>query len=230
MHLRPAVVFVAAAVSLCATPFASAADGLMFTNRTEATPPIGEQADAGVGRAVYTETEYPVQVFARLLEDVTVTAKGHVLERGTLLQGEIFRGRPLYCAMELYQAGPWRVRVLCLMDPDLDSRFEGLHLVDYQPPRKYPLDVPYETVQVPASSAGGRSVKREIVYLGSGAGVLRLGYREYVNNLAREAFAQEASYDLEEGVTEVAFNGARIEVLEANNTAIRYRVIEGFAD
>lgn len=70
----------------------------------------------------------------------------------------------------------------------------------------------------------------EILYQGVGGGVLRLAYREYTGDeLARPAFAQEVTYDLTpEGPTEILFKGARISILSAGNTELRYRVESPF--
>ena len=59
--------------------------------------------------------------------------------------------------------------------------------------------------------------------------MLRLLYREFVNNLVRPVFDQELTYDLEGGgPLSVAVKSARFEVLEAGNAGIRYRVLHGF--
>lgn len=72
-------------------------------------------------------------------------------------------------------------------------------------------------------------VTYEILYSGISGGELRATYREYVNDMARPAFSQEASYDYETGQsTTISFKGAQIEVLSADNNEIRYRVLRGF--
>lgn len=64
----------------------------------------------------------------------------------------------------------------------------------------------------------------EIIYSGVTGNTLRATYREYVDNLARPAFAQELQYDLSQS-KEITFRSVRIEVLEATNSGIRYRVV-----
>lgn len=55
--------------------------------------------------------------------------------------------------------------------------------------------------------------------------MLRIGYREFVDDMARPAFSQEFMYDLNpSGPTEIAFQGLRIEVVKAGNLKIDYRV------
>ena len=73
------------------------------------------------------------------------------------------------------------------------------------------------------------SVLQELIYSGYAKGELKVTYREYVNDYARAAFSQNVSYDhTPNNNTVISFKGARIEVLEANNTQIKYKVIKGF--
>jgi hypothetical protein len=66
--------------------------------------------------------------------------------------------------------------------------------------------------------------QRELVYSGSTQATLSLLYREFKDNLARPAFTQDLKYDIARGSV-IGFNGARFEVIEAGNTAIKYRVL-----
>jgi hypothetical protein len=52
---------------------------------------------------------------------------------------------------------------------------------------------------------------------------VKLLYREFSEDRTRPAFSQEVTSDLKEG-TLVDFKGARIEILEATNISIRYKV------
>lgn len=71
--------------------------------------------------------------------------------------------------------------------------------------------------------------KEEILFSGFSQGTLRATYREFVNDMARPAFSQEATYDFTPGTpSTISFKGAQIEVLDANNNEIRYRVLRGF--
>jgi hypothetical protein len=49
-----------------------------------------------------------------------------------------------------------------------------------------------------------KTFRRELVYSGKSGSTLRVTYREYVNDLARPAFYQELSYDLNES-SEIVF-------------------------
>lgn len=67
--------------------------------------------------------------------------------------------------------------------------------------------------------------RQELVYTGISKNVVALTYREFSNDLARQAFTQELKFDLGEGEI-VGFKGARIKILSANNVEIRYQVLK----
>lgn len=84
-----------------------------------------------------------------------------------------------------------------------------------------------ELVQTECASIRHNTLIRHVAFTGVSRGVVSLEYREFAGNYARPAFTQTATYDLADG-TVIGFRGARIEVLSADNTGIRYRIIRGF--
>jgi hypothetical protein len=66
------------------------------------------------------------------------------------------------------------------------------------------------------------------VYNGRAGNVAKFLYREFVSESARPAFTQDVQYDLGEGKV-VGFKSARIEIIDATNTAITYRVLAHFS-
>jgi hypothetical protein len=84
------------------------------------------------------------------------------------------------------------------------------------------VDVPYE-LDVEFINASDQGFRAELLYLGAGGNLLRFGYREFVDDMARPAFMQELTYDLRaDAVTVIAFQDATLEILAASNTEIRY--------
>ena len=73
------------------------------------------------------------------------------------------------------------------------------------------------------------SFKQELVYNGGADDVIRFMYREFKNDMARPAFTQNLVYDLKQG-NRVVFRSVELEVVDANNTEIRYRLLSGFPD
>ena len=94
--------------------------------------------------------------------------------------------------------------------------------------------VPFEIVEVPISDEAaeggfGRLFRFEVLYQGAGGDVLRLLYREYTNSMVRPAFTQELTYDVpNDGSFTITARGAKLEILEASNEGITYRVLRGF--
>jgi hypothetical protein len=71
-------------------------------------------------------------------------------------------------------------------------------------------------------TAGG--FRRELVYSGVSQGTVGILYREFIDDMARPAFSQDLRYDLAQGNL-IGYQGARFEVLKADNTGITYRVL-----
>ena len=57
--------------------------------------------------------------------------------------------------------------------------------------------------------------------------MLTLGYREFSNDKARPAFNNDVEYDLNSSKI-IGYKGARIEVIEADNQNITYKVLSNF--
>ena len=72
-------------------------------------------------------------------------------------------------------------------------------------------------------------LQRTLLYGGRVGNKINLSYREFNDNYARAAFSGTAEYDLSESKI-VGYKGAQIEVLEATNQLIRYKVLRNFND
>ena len=83
----------------------------------------------------------------------------------------------------------------------------------------------FEKVKKPISSMD--SMQRTLIYNGRVGDRINVGYREFSANMARPAFSNNVEYDLAES-KEIGYRGARIEVLEATNRSIRYKLISNF--
>jgi hypothetical protein len=67
--------------------------------------------------------------------------------------------------------------------------------------------------------------RAELIYTGISKNTIRIAYREYVKDMARPAFFQDLSYDLDESDT-LQFKSIRIKILQANNSLIKFIVID----
>lgn len=181
-----------------------------ITQRGSATFPVsGEAASAAPGEAIYASYNYDAVKVGRFLMDHGLINGAGIVRKGALVY-HMVNGK--FC----HESGN-----RCYEDKDQDGKFDNAGR-DRQTSKI--VDVPYELdeVRLDASSEGFRA---ELVYQGAGGGVLRIGYREFVDDMARPAFSQELTYDLNpSGPTEIAFQGLRIEVVKAGNLKMEYRV------
>jgi hypothetical protein len=71
------------------------------------------------------------------------------------------------------------------------------------------------------------SLEQRIEYMGRRGDILDFTYAEFVNNMARQAFTREFSVDLNE-TKMLRFRGAGVDILDASQGELRYRVVSGF--
>ena len=72
------------------------------------------------------------------------------------------------------------------------------------------------------------SFQQTIEYAGRSDDILKLNYSEFTDGFARQAFTREFQIDLSQGNV-AAYKGAIIEIIEATNVQIKYKVIRNFA-
>lgn len=71
------------------------------------------------------------------------------------------------------------------------------------------------------------SFQQTLIYSGKVGQKINIGYREFSNNVARPAFNNDVEYDLSESTT-IGYKGAHLEIIEATNQYIKYKVITNF--
>jgi len=75
--------------------------------------------------------------------------------------------------------------------------------------------------------AGTNSFQQTLLYSGRVGDKINISYREFSGSVARPAFSNDVEYDL--GASdEIAYRGARIQIIEATNSSITYRVLSNF--
>ena len=72
------------------------------------------------------------------------------------------------------------------------------------------------------------SFQQSIEYAGRSGDILKLNYSEFSGGWARQAFTREFQVDLTEGNI-AAYKGAIIEIIDATNLQIKYKLIRNFA-
>lgn len=86
-------------------------------------------------------------------------------------------------------------------------------------------DVIYKKVMLPVVAED--SFQQTLIYNGKVGDKINIGYREYQSSQARTAFSNEVEYDLSDSST-IGYKGAELEIIEATNQSIKYRVISNF--
>lgn len=79
----------------------------------------------------------------------------------------------------------------------------------------------------PGQVASANHFQQTLIYSGKIGNRITIGYRESSGSMARPAFSNDVSYDLSESRI-VGYKGARLEVIDATNTEITYKVLNGF--
>jgi hypothetical protein len=115
----------------------------------------------------------------------------------------------------------------CFVDTDKDGKFDALafpgHTVDnsISPPVPYEMEAHKSSVEV----EDPRSYSVDVLYQGLSKGEVKISYREFKGGLARPAFTQDVSYELDaDGTGLIAFRGLRIQVIKATREGITYIV------
>lgn len=195
-------------------------------------PAMGIMSEADVGSVIYEEFRFQATETAYLLETIE---EGFSLGDLTAIAGTslpAYRGDNgvQYCSDErLYSdplVGPYSIA--CFSDLDRDGHFDRVRVPSIKFGAWSKLDKPvaYRIAVTPATPDG---IKNELIYQGIDRGTLRLAYREFMDNFIRPAYQQDVTYQMTEaGPTFIRFRGVEIEVLEANNQGITYRVLAGF--
>lgn len=88
-------------------------------------------------------------------------------------------------------------------------------------------DLFFERRKKPIASTD--SFQQTLMYSGKNGNKLNIGYREFSSNYARPAFNNDVEYDISES-TIIGYKEARIEVIEATNEYIKYKVLRNFRD
>ena len=68
---------------------------------------------------------------------------------------------------------------------------------------------------------------QELIYNGRVDNNLRFTYREFSGDMIRPAFNQTVQYDFNDSKF-ISFKGLTLEIIEANNQLIRYKLISNF--
>ena len=169
-----------------------------------------------------------------VLKDSVTRGDGFFIPKVTIPAGKLLaqkedKKRIFYCSSDstvfLFGSGTYKgVSGICISKLDnMDRR------IFWERPsfNSVPVTVAIEPTTVNAFESD--SFQQELIYNGRNGNNVKFLYRELSNNMMRQPFSQEIQYDLNDGNT-VGFKGARIEIIEANNTSLKYKLVQSFPD
>jgi hypothetical protein len=196
-------------------------------------PSINVVSMANVGAVMFTEYNFSETTATRLVDAVNDTfGLGARVQApaGTVLYAATVSGRQAYCTATAAYAEPLGgfSRPVCFFDTDQDGLLDEYWVTGTveAASRKVP---PVQYTQMQTTSNVGGGFRKDLLYQGIQADTLRISYREYVDDMARPAFQQDLTYNIEKGQpTTVVFQNVRMEVFAADNSGVRYRVLQGF--
>ncbi|MGQ0755891.1 hypothetical protein ACT4ZN_15575 [Acinetobacter baumannii] len=84
-----------------------------------------------------------------------------------------------------------------------------------------------EFVVKKVASMRDNAFQQTLIYSGKVGSKINIGYREFSGNIARPAFNNDVEYDLNES-KEIGYKGALLQIIDANNQNIKYKVIRNF--
>ncbi|MGO3338207.1 hypothetical protein [Psychrobacter sp.] len=76
-------------------------------------------------------------------------------------------------------------------------------------------------------TSSANNFQRTLLYNGKIGSKVNIGYREFEGNLIRPAFSNAVEYDLNDS-NQIGYKGALLEIIDANNQKIKYKVLENF--
>lgn len=191
-------------------------------------PPIGQVVTAEVGGTMLRQGKY-VEHDAIFLTGPVKTgvlgaysfSRGYYLREGEDAKNEFYRPEPGPEGGQVDKsalADPYRTMMIVKGANTLC----GVSVLGAKVCEK---NVSFQRVKRPALTMDG--FQQTLLYSGRIGNKINISYREFSNNVARPAFNNDVEYDLGESMT-IGYKGAEIEIIEATNRMIKYRVIRNF--
>lgn len=197
-------------------------------------PELGQVATAEVGEPLYREG---VRTVTKRFRAVLKENAESSMDRGYLLSVKAGSGG------QMMMRGPGKTPMLCfrtkntgvvgffgdrnvdgcLVDTKGSQVFDRSTFPDYDRYFQLSTPVPYEVTETEGVTEAEPEFKVQFLYQGLSKGAVKIAYREFINGMARPAFDQDVSYELEsDGTGTIGFKGMRIRVLKANGHSITY--------
>lgn len=217
-----ASIITAGVLSACATPNYNYTPEL----KEISNPPIGQVTTASLGDHMLTQ--------GMMVEQDAIYIDGDYNMSGNRVSSGYFAKQGEDEKYEQYRisndVGAGKVTKGLLKDPPalLAVRKEDNALcvmTIYNYVSSCTADVPYKKTNW--ATANKNSFQQTLLYNGKVGNKINIGYREFSSDTARPAFNNDVEYDLSQS-KEIGYKGALIDVIDADNKQIKYKVTKGF--
>lgn len=218
------VFFLVGAISGCATPKYNYAPEVIAISE----PPVGSVSTARIGDTMLKQGKYKehAALYVPAKRDVTW---GYEVHQGYYLMSGQDDKAEYYTPEQSTSGG--RIEKAALADP-----WKSL-MVRKAKPELCVVTILNAFVCKPSSDLqrtkrpilADDAFQRTLIYNGRVGSKINIAYREFSNNVARPAFNNEVEYDLSESRI-IGYKGAELEVVEATNQYIKFRLIRNFND
>ncbi len=187
-------------------------------------PKIGNEVEVFVGDYMINQGRSVTKEY--LILKTPVDGFSYDIPTGSYSRIGEFKGNPYFSIISTdgatisYAAG--------LIDPPkaIHTKKAGevcITSVSYQSAACY--DAMYEIKEKTMSDK--QSFQQTLIYNGSVGSKINISYREFSDGMARNAFTNNVEYDMEKSEI-INYKGAQIEVIDYDNTSIKYKVIKHF--
>ena len=215
-------------LSLLVAVICISAAGFIYASE-RITPSLNTESTAQVGKEILHQGEVYQRAAIHLSEEITFGKDGaYALTPGYYFRTGESIGWETYAPADVPDAGsikkaPGAITLQGSFHYSNDGKTIGLITNFYQAVNAKAKGITRTT----RASLSPDKIQRSLVYGGRTGTRIKLGYREVWKNITRPAGDVFIEYDLADSKV-VEVKGARVEVLEATNRAIRYRITKAF--
>jgi hypothetical protein len=206
-----------------------------IAKETMSIPKIGEVSIAETGENMFSTFVLKfTQTYRVLLQDDLSgrLPMGRKIELRKGYESSLLKTEDGYPAICYSYSEMFIKHTECAVDKANSGVFEYAKTAELKGEKKLEKSAAYVVVPNPVNTSKiVPAFKREIIYQGTSKGVVKISFREFANDMARPAFSQDISYDLDpDGTTMIVFKGLKIQVLKASGAEIQYIVLRQFSD
>jgi outer membrane lipoprotein-sorting protein len=200
--------------------------------KTGQIPELSVESSVSTGSPIFAQFQYWSRVGYRLKGNLTTrVGLGRVMvSNGEFLGRAQVEGEDAYCTESLTYIDPLTgpLKTACFLDSNKDGRFDFVKAAPGMIWFEYKLDAPIDFEKSELIVTKMDAKKSELLYQGFSGNILRISFREYINDMARPSYFQDVTYDIPSFPTDITFKTVKLQVLSAGNNGIRYKILSGF--